>query len=101
MDGPNARFAVGNSVVIMLDLIMATNLKSFDNFKVKANGEVTVSVSLIDGAARIQIWQIGGIPDGNVVFFDDFTTYASVNNVLQHLMTQKWMERCWLLSICK
>ena len=21
--------------------------------------------------------------DGNVVFFDDFTTYASVNNVLQ------------------
>ena len=88
MDGPNALFAVGRkgSSYNYMTFNSASSGKleiNTDNFKVKADGQVTASALLIDGSAQIaDTVQIGGSSDGTVVFFDDFTTYAALSDCI-------------------
>jgi len=88
MDGPNALFAVGRkgSSYNYMTFNSASSGKleiNTDNFKVKADGQVTASALLIDGSAQIaDTVQIGGSSDGTVIFFDDFTTYAALSDCL-------------------
>ena len=62
--------------------VTASNIMINGNAKIQ--GAVTASDLLIDGSARItDTVQIGGLVGGNVIFFDDFTTFtnSNVNNI--------------------